>query len=82
MRGRLIEKMTLGGRLKDVHQWAVPGWVGNIAGHRSAVGERSLIAGVTEQQEARMSERLVIRIEELRPGKRQDTDHSGLGRPL
>lgn len=81
MRERLIEKMTLGGCLKDVRQWAMPGWVGNIPGQGSAVGERLLIAGFTEQ-EARVSERLVIRIKELRPGKHQDTDHSGLRRPL
>ena len=58
------------------------GWVGNIPGQGSTVGGRSLIAGFTEQQEANVSEHLVIRIKELRPGKHQDTDHSGLRRPL
>lgn len=29
--------MTLGGHLKDVRQWAMPGWVGNIPGQGSTV---------------------------------------------
>lgn len=81
MRERLI-KMTLGGHVKDVCLWATPGWVGNTPGQGSAVAEPSLIVGFTEQQEASVSEHLVIRIKESRPRKHQDTDHSGLRRPL
>ena len=61
MRERLI-KMTLGGHVKDVCLWATPGWVGNTPGQGSAVAEPSLIVGFTEQQEASVSEHLVIRI--------------------